>query len=306
MPEKGVFMYDTIIIGSGPAGLSAAIYAARAELSFVVIEKEAVSGGQIINTYEVDNYPGLYHLNGFDLGQTFREHAEKLGVSFVEETVQNISRTESGFLVSCEREAYAAKTVILATGAHHRLLGVRGEQELTGKGVSYCATCDGAFYRGKEVAVVGGGDVAAEDAIFLARMCSKVYLIHRRDSLRAAAVLQKQLFALDNVELVWDSNVTEIHGEKKVEEIMVRHSSGLEIALPVSGIFIAVGIVPESGLYEGLCALNDGGYVVADERCMTSTPGLLAAGDVRAKALRQVITAAADGANAVNSLEELL
>lgn len=297
-------MYDTIIIGAGPAGLSAAIYAARAELSFIVIEKEAVSGGQIISTYEVDNYPGLYHLNGYDLGQAFREHAENLGVSFAEETVQSISKQENGFRVSCKNGDYETKTVILATGAQHRLLGVRGEQELTGRGVSYCATCDGAFYRGREVAVVGGGDVAVEDAIFLARMCSKVYLIHRRDSLRAAAVLQKQLFALDNVELLWDSNVTEIHGEKKVEEIMVRHKSGLEVALPVSGLFIAVGIVPESGLYKELCALDDGGYVVADERCATSTPGLFAAGDVRTKSLRQVVTAAADGANAVNSLGE--
>jgi thioredoxin reductase (NADPH) len=296
-------MYDTIIIGSGPAGLSAAIYAARAQLSFVVIEKEAVSGGQIINTYEVDNYPGLYHMNGFDLGETFRNHAEKLGASFVEETVKQIEKIEQGFLVHCGKEDFETKTVILATGAHHRLLGVRGEQELSGRGVSYCATCDGAFYRGKEVAVVGGGDVAVEDAIFLARMCKKVYLIHRRDSLRAAAVLQQQLFALDNVELVWDSTVTEIHGEKKVEELMVRHKSGLEVALPVAGVFIAVGIVPESGLYEGLCTLDEGGYVVAGEDCRSCTPGLFAAGDVRTKALRQVVTAAADGANAVNSVE---
>ncbi len=299
-------MYDTIIIGSGPAGLSAAIYAARADLSFIVIEREPVSGGQIINTYEVDNYPGLYHLNGFDLGQSFREHAEKLGVSFVETRADTITKTEKGFLVCCEKETYETKTIILATGAHHRLLGVRGEQELTGKGVSYCATCDGAFYRGKEVAVVGGGDVAVEDAIFLARMCRKVYLIHRRDSLRAAGALQKQLFALDNVELVWDSNVTEIHGEGKVEEIMVRHQSGLEVALPVSGIFIAVGIVPESGLYQGLCELDAGGYVAADESCAASTPGLFAAGDVRTKALRQVVTAAADGANAVHSVEQYI
>lgn len=299
-------MFDTVIIGSGPAGLSAAIYAARAELSFIVIEKEAVSGGQIINTYEVDNYPGMYHQNGFDLGQAFRTHAEKLGASFVEDCVQGITPKNGGFVISCLNAQYETKTVILATGARHRLLGVRGEQELTGKGVSYCATCDGAFFRGREVAVVGGGDVAVEDAIFLARMCSKVYLIHRRDSLRAAAVLQRQLFALENVEVLWDSNVTEIHGTEKVDEIMVRHSSGLEVALPVAGVFIAVGIVPDSGLYKGLCALDEGGYVTADERCITSTPGLLAAGDVRAKGLRQVVTAAADGANAVYSLEGFL
>ncbi len=298
-------MFDTVIIGSGPAGLSAAIYASRAGFSFIVIEKEMMSGGQIINTTEVDNYPGLYHINGFDMGQTFREHAEKLGAEFVNDTVTRIEKQDSGFMVVGDKDSYETKTVILATGAKHSELGVPGETELTGKGVSYCATCDGAFYRGKEVAVVGGGDVAVEDAIFLARFCEKVYLIHRRDSLRAAKSLQKQLFSLKNVEVIWDSNVTEIHGEEKLSEIVVRHKSGLTVALPVAGVFIAVGIVPESGLYAGLCDMNEKGYVIADESCMSSTPGLLVAGDVRTKALRQVITAAADGANAISSVENV-
>ncbi len=296
-------MFDTVIIGSGPAGLSAAIYACRAGLSFIVIEKEMVSGGQIINTMEVDNYPGLYHINGFDMGQNFREHAEKLGAEFVCDTVSAVEKCEAGFNVIGEKSTYETKTVILATGAKHSALGVPGEKELTGKGVSYCATCDGAFYRGKEVAVVGGGDVAVEDAIFLSRMCEKVYLIHRRDSLRAAKSLQKQLFSLKNVEVIWDSNVTEIHGDDKLSEIMVRHKSGLTVALPVAGVFIAVGLVPESGLYKGLCDMDERGYVIAGENCMSSTPGLLAAGDVRTKALKQVITAAADGANAISSVE---
>ena len=298
-------MFDTVIIGSGPAGLSAAIYSCRAGLSFIIIEKEMVSGGQIINTMEVDNYPGLYHINGFDMGQTFREHAEKLGAEFVCDTVNAVEKCETGFKVSGEKSTYETKTVILATGAKHSELGIPGEKELVGKGVSYCATCDGAFYRGKEVAVVGGGDVAVEDAIFLSRMCEKVYLIHRRDSLRAAKSLQKQLFSLKSVEVIWDSNVTEIHGDDKLSEIMVCHKSGLTVALPVAGVFIAVGIVPESGLYAGLCELDERGYVIADESCMSSTPGLLAVGDVRTKTLRQVITAAADGANAISSVENV-
>ncbi len=299
-------MYDTIIIGSGPAGLAAAIYGARAELSFIVIEKEPVGGGQIINTYEVDNYPGLYHINGFDLGQTLSDHAKKLGATFVETKVERIEKTENGFLIHCENESYETKTVILATGARNSLLGVKGEKELTGRGVSYCATCDGAFYRGKEVAVVGGGDVAVEDAIFLARMCKKVYLIHRRDSLRAAKVLQKQLFSLENVEVLWDSNVTEICGKDGLEEIIVSNKSGDEVELSVSGVFIAVGTVPESELFAGLCKKDEKGYVIADESGATSTPGLFVAGDVRTKALRQVITAAADGANAIQSVEQYL
>ena len=295
-------MYDTIIVGAGPAGLSAAIYAKRAELSFIVLEKEYVNGGQIINTSEVDNYPGLYHINGFDLGQAFSEHAAKLSVSFENGDIQEIKRSGEGYEIVCDDKTYETKTIIFAAGTSHRRLGVPGEEEFGGRGVSYCATCDGAFFKGKEVAVVGGGDVAVSDAIYLSRMCSKVYLIHRRDSLRAAAALQKELPELENVELVYDSNVTEVHGDKKVNEIIVSHKSGLSVALPVEGVFIAVGISPQSTLLNGLCDMDEQGYVIADETCKTSNPDIFVAGDIRTKVLRQVVTAVSDGANAVESV----
>ena len=208
-------MYDLIIIGSGPAGLAAAIYAQRAKLNTLVIERAMVSGGQVLNTYEVDNYPGLPGIGGYELGMKFREHADKLGALFAEDEVVRVEDEGAGKVkrVVGEKDTYEAKSLILATGAHHRLLEVPGEKELSGAGVSYCATCDGAFFRNKVTAVIGGGDVAVEDAIFLARMCSKVYVIHRRNELRAAKSLQEKLFSLDNVEMVWDSVAEEICGE---------------------------------------------------------------------------------------------
>lgn len=300
-------MYDTVIIGSGPAGLAAAIYATRAALTHLVIESQDVSGGQMLDTYEVDNYPGFCMIGGYELGQAMRGHADRLGAQFVNDCVRQILRTETGYEIVCGKGRYETRTVILAAGARHRLLGAVGEKELTGKGVSYCATCDGALYRKKVTAVVGGGNVAVEDAIFLARLCEKVYLIHRRDRLRASKALQQKLFAQKNVELVWDSEVTEIHGEEQVEEIVIRHTkSRASLALPVDGVFIAVGIVPESGLADGIAKCDEQGYILASEECITDAPGFFAAGDVRKKALRQVITAASDGANAVRSAEEYL
>ena len=213
-------MYDLIIIGSGPAGLSAAVYAKRAGLNVLVIEKNPVSGGQIIDTYEVDNYLGIPGVNGFDLAMKFREHADKLETQFADGTVTGIELVSEGsdtkapvYKVATDNGEYETHTVILATGAHHAKLGIPGEEEYIGKGVSYCATCDGAFYRGKVTAVHGGGDVAVEDAIFLSRFCSKVYLIHRRDELRATKILQDELFSLPIVEVIWDSVIKEIKGE---------------------------------------------------------------------------------------------
>ncbi|MCC8045249.1 MAG: FAD-dependent oxidoreductase, partial [Clostridiales bacterium] len=197
-------IYDTIIIGSGPAGLTAAIYAVRAQLSVLVLEKEYMSGGQMLNTYEVDNYPGMPGIGGFELGVKFREHAEKLGVKFVNIEVRHIAEEDGGRVkvLHTNSEEFRARTVVLAMGAAHSVLGVPGEKKLTGMGVSYCATCDGAFFKGQTVAVVGGGDVAAEDAMFLARGCEKVYLIHRRDELRAARFLQEQLKKCENIEFL--------------------------------------------------------------------------------------------------------
>ncbi|WP_125143785.1 thioredoxin-disulfide reductase [Clostridium transplantifaecale] len=300
-------IHDLIIIGSGPAGLSAAVYAQRAELDTVVIERNMMSGGQILNTYEVDNYPGLPGISGFDLGMKLREHADKLGAEFKEDTVMAAELGGDVKKIVCENDTYLAKTVIIATGAHHRKLGAKGEEILTGAGVSYCATCDGAFFKNKVTAVIGGGDVALEDAIFLARMCSKVYLIHRRDELRGARSLQNRLLSLDNVEVIWDTVVDEIEGEDKVESLMlINKKTGEKSGLKVDGVFIAVGIEPDSEQYSGQVEMDQHGYIVAGEDGKTSVDGVYAAGDVRTKALRQVITAAADGANCITSAQSYL
>lgn len=299
--------YDVIIIGSGPAGLSAAIYAARARLNMLVLEKNYMSGGQVLNTYEVDNYAGLPGMNGFDMAMKFREHAEKLGAVFSEAEVQDIVLDGAEKRVLTSQGELVSKSLILATGAKHCLLGVEGEERLTGQGVSYCATCDGAFFKNKHAIVVGGGDVAAEDAVFLSRICKKVTLIHRRDELRAAKVLQEAVFGAENIEVLWNSVVTAIHGEEKVESVTVKQvGTEQEQALTVDGVFVAVGILPNSSLLEGKVEMDKGGYVVAGEDGATSVPGVFAAGDVRTKALRQIVTAVSDGANAVNSVQEYL
>lgn len=300
-------MYDIIIIGSGPAGLSAAIYAQRACLDTIVIEKNGISGGQVLNTWEVDNYPGFPGVTGFELSRQFREHANKLGARVVQDEVVQVELSGNVKKVACEEETYEARCVILASGAHHRTLEVPGEEELRGAGVSYCATCDGAFFRGRTVAVVGGGDAALEDAIFLARMCEKVYIVHRRDKLRGAKRLQERLQALENIEFVWNSETVAIEGNGQVEALRLRQTkTGEERRLDVDGVFIAVGIAPESELYAGQLELDEQGYIRADESGQTSVPGVFAAGDVRTKALRQILTAASDGANCVASAERYL
>lgn len=300
-------MYDIIIIGSGPAGLSAAIYAQRACLDTIVIEKNGISGGQVLNTWEVDNYPGFPGVTGFELSRQFREHANKLGARVVQDEVVQVELSGNVKKVVCEEETYEARCVILASGAHHRTLEVPGEEELRGAGVSYCATCDGAFFRGRTVAVVGGGDAALEDTIFLARMCEKVYIVHRRDKLRGAKRLQERLQALENIEFVWNSETVAIEGNAQVEALRLRQTkTGEEKRLDVDGVFIAVGIAPESELYAGQLELDEQGYIRADESGQTSVPGVFAAGDVRTKALRQILTAASDGANCVASAERYL
>lgn len=327
-------IYDLVIIGSGPAGLAAAIYAQRAKLETLVIEKEMVSGGQVLTTYEVDNYPGIPGIGGFDLGMKFRQHAEQLEAVFAEDEVQQIALAAASAeevadedaedhlqaaqlngmnqsaeplkQIVCKKDTYLSKTVIIAAGANHRKLGVPGEEELAGMGISYCATCDGAFFKKKVTAVIGGGDVALEDAIFLARMCSQVYLIHRRDELRGAKSLQEKLLSLDNVTVIWDSVVEGIKGTEQVEALQLQNvKTGETKELPVDGVFIAVGITPNSQAYEGLVEM-DHGYIRADETGASSVAGIYAAGDVRTKQLRQIVTAVADGANAVTSVEHYL
>lgn len=299
-------MLDTIIIGAGPAGMAAGIYAARAELSHLVLESGLMSGGQIINTSEVDNYPGLKGIGGFDLAMKFREHCDGCGVKFQDGKVVEVKKETEGFSVVLEDgSVLAAKTVLFATGAKHRKLSVPGEEELTGCGVSYCATCDGAFFRGKEVAVVGGGDVAIEDALFLARLCKKVYLVHRREEFRAAKTLVNRLRACENVEFVLNATPAEIAGNGQVERLVLNTKEG-ERTLAVAGVFIAVGMLPNTELLKGLATLDETGYVVAGEDCKTSVPGVFAAGDLRTKHLRQVVTAAADGATAIYEIEAFL
>lgn len=291
-------MYDLIIIGSGPAGLSAAVYGKRAGLEVLVIEKNYMSGGQVLNTYEVDNYLGMPGINGFDMGMQFREHADKLGVEHAEGEVTGIEDGKVKKVITTDRE-YEAYAVILAMGANHAHLNVPGEEKFTGRGVSYCATCDGAFYRGKTVAVVGGGDVALEDAVYLARFCEKVYLIHRRDDFRGAKILQKQVEALENIEVLYSHTVEEICGEDNVNKLLLKDvKAGEQKELPVDGIFIAVGIVPATKWLPDWIEKDEKGYVVATEEGETSKTGIYAAGDIRTKALRQIITAVADGANA--------
>lgn len=293
--------YDLIIIGSGPAGLSAAVYGMRAGLKLLVVEKNPMSGGQVLNTYEVDNYLGMPGFNGFDMGVKFREHADRLGAPFMEAEVTGITDGEIKTIHTTGGDL-RARALILATGARHARLEVPGEAELSGMGVSYCATCDGAFFRGRTVAVVGGGDVALEDAAYLTRFCEKVYLIHRRDEFRGAHILQERLRALPGVEILYSHVVKEIQGQDEVTGVLLEDlKSGVRRVLPVDGVFVAVGIRPETKLLEGLAVCDPAGYVAAGEDCATNVPGIYVAGDARKKLLRQVVTAVADGANAVTA-----
>jgi len=295
-------IYDVIVIGAGPAGLAAGIYGKRAGLDILILDTSSISGGQILNTYEVDNYPGMPEVTGAGLAEAMRGHCDKLGVEFARGRVSSIEDMGSTKKIVTKKEIFEGKTVIIAAGATNKKLECPGEEELSGVGVSYCATCDGAFFKDKEVAVVGGGDVALEDAIYLSRFCSKVYLIHRRHQFRGAAVLQDQVKKISNIEIVYDTVVESINGTSSVASITVNNKKdGNKKDIEVQGVFIAVGTVPNTEKTVGLPDTDQGGYIKADETCVTSIPGIFAAGDVRTKQLRQVITAAADGANAITS-----
>ncbi|GMQ57563.1 thioredoxin-disulfide reductase [Vallitalea sediminicola] len=301
-------IYDLIIIGSGPAGMAAAIYAQRAMLKTMVLEKD-VPGGQVINTYEVDNYPGIPDITGFELSTKMREHAEKLGVELKSEEVVDLLLDQTVKVVKTTSNEYQSKTIIMATGARWRKLGVKGEKELTGRGVSYCATCDGAFFRNMEVAVVGGGDVAVEDAIFLARMCKKVYLIHRRDELRAVKILQDSLLKHDEdkLKILWNTELNKVIGKDQVEKISIYNNKTKEKSeLDIDGVFIGIGTEPNSQLIIDKVKCDEKGYVLTSESCETSIKGVYAAGDIRQKTLRQIITAAADGATSVYAAERYI
>lgn len=297
---------DLIIIGSGPAGLSAAVYGMRATLDEVVVEKAAISGGQIMVTDRIDNYLGNYGISGYELSVKFKEHADSLGVPFVSGNVVSIKDCDKYKTVIMEDgRSIDTYSVVIATGASHRKLNVEGEERLRGMGVSYCATCDGAFFRGRKVAVVGGGDVALGDALYLSNICEKVYLIHRRDELRGSKILQKKALAADNIEFMPFCEVVEICGEDCVEKLVIRDNrNGERTVIEISGIFIAVGMLPQSELVRNLVKLDEAGYICAGEDCRTNVSGIYAVGDVRTKGVRQIVTAVSDGACAIAAVEE--
>ena len=300
-------VYDIAILGAGPAGISAAIYAARAKMNTLWLDKQFAQGGQILNTYEVDNYPGLPGISGMDLGEAMGEHAAKLGIEPVRENVLAVEDAGEEKIIRTKKNEYRARTVILACGASHRRLGIPGEEELSGVGVSYCATCDGAFFKDKTAVVVGGGNMAVEDAIFLSRICKKVYLVHRRDELRADEILQESLTADGNVEVIWNSVAVEIQGEECVTGLRIRNvQDNTESVINTDGVFIAVGIIPNTEKFSGLVKLDESGYISAGEEGIKQTPSIFAAGDIRTKMLRQVVTAVSDGANAVTSAHNYL
>lgn len=296
-------MVDIIIVGSGPAGMSAAVYGKRAGLSVLVIEKVYYGTGQVAESSHVDNYLGIPGINGYELGEKFRSHAEGLGVEFKDGEVIRFEKTEDRWYVHLKNgETLESKTVVYAAGAAHRHLGVPGEEDLSGKGVSYCATCDGAFFKGKDVAVVGGGNTAMDDAIYLSDICNKVYLVHRRDVFRGDATTLTKMKETENIELVVPAKVQEVKGEQVVTALQLEDGRSLE----VSGVFVAVGMQPATSMLQGIVLMDDNGYIIADETGKTSAAGFFAAGDVRTKELRQIITAVADGANAATSAERYI
>ena len=296
-------MLDLLIIGSGPAGLSAAVYAKRANLKLLVLEKVYCGTGQIAESSQVDNYLGYFGINGYELGEKFREHALSLGVEFKPGEADGFESEEGIWKIHCSNgETIETKAVIYAAGAAHRHLGVPGEETYAGKGVSYCATCDGAFFRNKDTAVIGGGNTAMDDALYLSELCSKVYLIHRRNEFRGLAKTLEQIRQKENIEIITPAEVAKIAGEGKVSLVELKDGKSLE----VDGVFVAVGMMPQTDKIKGIVNLDDAGYVIADETGKTSAQGFFVAGDIRTKFLRQVVTAASDGANAAVAAVEYL
>jgi len=296
-----------IIIGGGPAGLSAGLYASRARLSTLLIEK-GIFGGQIANAELVENYPGFPDgISGFELGELMHQQATKYGLETVAAEVIGVELGERGKVVKTSEGQYMAKAVIIAGGAGPNRLGVAGEEEFVGKGVSYCATCDGPLFKEQEVAVVGGGDSAVEEGILLTRFASKVFLIHRRNQLRASKLLQERAFANPKIEFLWDTVVEEILGHDLVKGLKLRNViTGERSTLEVSGVFIYVGLHPSTDYLRGLLPLDEEGRITTDERMQTEIPGIFAAGDVRRNSPRQAITAAGDGATAALSAEKFV
>ncbi|HHZ06363.1 MAG TPA: thioredoxin-disulfide reductase [Clostridiales bacterium] len=297
-------MYDIIIVGSGTAGMTAAIYSARANRKVLVIE-QLICGGQIVNAEKVENYPGIKSISGADYSMTLFEQATELGAEFIFAAVTAVTKDNKGFTVTADNNTYDSHALIIATGAKNRPLGINGEERYIGKGISYCATCDGAFYKDKTTAIVGGGNTAIDDALYLGTMCKKVYVIHRRDAFRGEAIKVSAMKEKENIELVTDSIVTGLLGDDKITGVTVKSKlTNKETALNIDGLFVAIGQMPDNMIFNKLVNLDDKGYIVANEDCKTKTEGLFTAGDCRTKAVRQLSTAAGDGTvAAVTALE---
>lgn len=300
-------IYDVVIVGGGPAGLTAALYARRAGRTVLLIEKESF-GGQIVLSPLVENYPLTHPASGVELVDELVRIVDSLGVQFEIDTVTDVLKNEDGMLnVKTEYSAFTARTLIIATGLKHRSLGLEDEKRLAGKGISYCAVCDGNFFKGKNVAVIGGGNTAVQDAIYLSRICRKVYLVHRRNSFRAEKHVIEKLRVCDNIELIMNSKVVGITGDGKVEGITVQNSyDNSQIEIPISGLFIAIGQEPGNAAFRNLVELNENSFIIADESCTTRHSNVFVAGDCRTKTVRQIITANADGGVAAIAASEYL
>lgn len=304
-------IYDVVIIGAGPAGMTAAVYTSRANLSTLMIER-GIPGGQMANTEEVENYPGYDSILGPDLSNKMFDHAKKFGAEYAYGDIKEIIDGKEYKVIKAGSKEYKARAIIIATGAEYKKLGVPGEQELGGRGVSYCAVCDGAFFKNRELVVVGGGDSAVEEGVYLTRFASKVTIVHRREELRAQKILQDRAFANEKVDFIWNHTVKEIHGENgKVGKVtLVSTVDGTEKEFKTDGVFVYIGMVPLSKPFEALGILNEAGYVLTNDQMETKVPGIFAAGDVREKTLRQIVTATGDGSIAAQSaqhfVEELL
>ncbi len=301
-------MYDIVIVGAGPAGLTAAIYARRASKKVLVLEAKSY-GGQIINTLDIENYPVEAHISGFDFATKLYSQAKDLGAEIIFEKVVDINDKDNVKEIITTKNTYSAKAVIIATGSENRKLGLANEDQLVGKGISYCATCDGAFYKGKTVAVVGGGNTALEDALYLADVASKVYLIHRRDEFRGEESTVGRLKEKDNIEFVFNSNVTKLNANERLKSIEITNKDGSVKTIDVDGLFVAVGRIPENQNFAKLIDLDESGYAKAGEDCSTNAAGIFVAGDNRIKEVRQLVTATSDGAiaatNAVKYINNL-
>jgi thioredoxin reductase (NADPH) len=300
-------IYDVIIAGAGPAGMTAAVYTSRANLSTLMIER-GILGGQMANTEEVENYPGYESILGPELSTKMFEHAKKFGAEYAYGDIKEIIDNGDMKTVIAGTKEYKAYAVIITTGAEYKKLGVPGEKELGGRGVSYCAVCDGAFFKGKELVVVGGGDSAVEEGVYLTRFASKVTIIHRRDQLRAQKILQERAFANDKVEFIWNHTVKEIHEKDgKVGSLtLVSTTDGSEQEFKADGVFIYVGMLPLSKPFESLGITNENGYIETNEQMETSVPGIFAAGDIREKTLRQIVTATGDGSIAAQAAQHFV